>query len=202
MAERLTDKRVKNLPAPASGNRITYDAEVKGFGIRITTAGAKAFVLNYRIAGRERRFTIGSYPDWSVAAARDEAKRLKRQVDQGRDPMGERHAERVAPTVAELAARYLEEHAVRKVPRAQKDDRAMLEKIVLPAIGRMKVYEVRRDDIGNSVRGIEAANHPQDTKGPAVNRGRRARGACTRLRSPPIDSGFPQSEQVEIDVHG
>lgn len=147
MAERLTDKRVKNLPAPASGNRITYDAEVKGFGIRITTAGAKAFVLNYRIAGRERRFTIGSYPDWSVAAARDEAKRLKRQVDQGRDPMGERHAERVAPTVAELAARYLEEHAVRKVPRAQKDDRAMLEKIVLPAIGRMKVYEVRRDDI-------------------------------------------------------
>ena len=147
MAEKLTDKLVRILPAPTSGNQITYDTKVRGFGFRITTAGAKAFVLNYRIGGRERRYTIGAYPDWSVSAAREEARRLKRQVDQGRDPMGERHAERAAPTVAELAARYLEEHAIRKVPRAQKDDRVMLEKIVLPAIGRLKVHEVRREDI-------------------------------------------------------
>ena len=72
---------------------------------------------------------------------------LKRQVDRGEDPMGERHAERAAPTVADLADRYLAEHAIRKVPRAQSDDRAMLDKIVLPAIGRLKVYEVRREDI-------------------------------------------------------
>ena len=154
MAEKLTDKRVRALQAPASGNRITYDTEVKGYGLRITAAGAKAFVLNYRIGGRERRYTIGSYPDWSAAAAREEARRLKRQVDQGQDPMGERHAERAAPTVAELAARYLEEHAVRKVQRAQKDDWAMLEKIVLPAIGRLKVYEVRHEDIDQLHRDI------------------------------------------------
>ncbi len=147
MAEKLTDKRVRTLPAPTSGNQITYDTEVRGFGFRITAAGAKAFVLNYRIGGRERRYTIGAHPDWSVAAAREEAKRLKRQVDQGYDPMGQRHADRAAPTVTDLADRYLEEHAVRKVARAQKDDRAMLEKIVLPAIGRLKVHEVRREDI-------------------------------------------------------
>ena len=47
--------------APAVGNRITYDEEVKGFGVRITSAGAKAFILNYRAAGRERRITIGSF---------------------------------------------------------------------------------------------------------------------------------------------
>ena len=154
MAEKLTDKLVKSLPAPASGNKITYDTNVHGFGFRVTTAGARAFILNYRINGRERRYTIGAYPDWSVGAAREEAKRLKRQVDRGYDPMGQRHAERAAPTVAELARRFLEEHAMRKVLRAQADDRAMIEKLVLPVIGQLKVHDVRRDDIDRLHRDI------------------------------------------------
>ena len=147
MGAKLTDRLVKGLPSPPSSNRITYDADVKGFGLRVTAGGAKAFILNYRVGGRERRYTIGSYPDWSVAAAREEAKRLKRLVDRGHDPMGSRHAERLAPTVSDLATRYLEEHAIHKVPRAQRDDRAMLEKLVLSAIGQLKVHEVRHEDI-------------------------------------------------------
>ena len=51
MVERLTDKHVKELAAPESGNRITYDPEVKGFGVRVTKAGAMYFILNYRAAG-------------------------------------------------------------------------------------------------------------------------------------------------------
>ena len=88
---RLTDRSVQQLPPPARGNKVTYDATVKGFGCRVTAAGARAFVLNYRrkTDGRQRRFTIGSYPDWSVGAARDEAKRLKREIDGGADPVGE-----------------------------------------------------------------------------------------------------------------
>ncbi len=147
MAVKLTDRLAKTLAFPAKGNCITYDEEVRGFGVRVTVAGAKSFVLNYRINGRERRYTIGAYPDWSVAAAREEARRLKRRVNLGFDPMGERHIERAAPTVADLAARYMEEHAVRKVPRAQKDDRSMLDQIILPAIGCLKVHEVRHEDI-------------------------------------------------------
>lgn len=147
MAARLTDKLVKALASPKSGNRITYDTEIKGFGLRMTAGDARAFVLNYRVNGRERRYTIGAYPDWSVAAAREEARRLKREVAKGHDPMGQRHADRAAPFVADLADRYMREHAVRKVARAQADDRSMIEKIILPAIGRLKVYEVRRTDI-------------------------------------------------------
>ncbi len=76
MAETITDKLVKQIEAPETGNRITYDTDIKGFGVRVTAAGAKAFILNYRAGGRERRYTIGAYPDWSVAAAREEAKDL------------------------------------------------------------------------------------------------------------------------------
>ena len=41
MAQRITDKLVKDLVPPATGNRITYDDKIKGFGIRITAAGTK-----------------------------------------------------------------------------------------------------------------------------------------------------------------
>ena len=61
---------------------------MRGFALRVTSGGAKSFVVDYRAQGRQRRFTIGSFPDWSVQAARQSAKELKREVDQGRDPMG------------------------------------------------------------------------------------------------------------------
>lgn len=48
MAEKITDTLIKTLPAPDKGQRITYDRDVKGFGVRVTAAGARSFILNYR----------------------------------------------------------------------------------------------------------------------------------------------------------
>jgi integrase len=157
MALKLTDKEVRTLAAPASGNRIIYDTEVKGFGARITSAGARSFVLNYRIEGRERRFTIGSFPDWTVSAARDQAKQLKRRVDLGEDPMAERASARTAPTVQDLADRYSGEHAPRKRPRSAEEDAALLRQHILPRLGRLRVEAVRRADIETLHRDISRA---------------------------------------------
>jgi Arm DNA-binding domain len=68
MSQHLTDAIVKKLQPPAKGNRIYYDSDVAGFGIRVTAAEARAFVLNYRTrgTGRERRITIGGFPNWAV----------------------------------------------------------------------------------------------------------------------------------------
>lgn len=83
MKAHLTGRFVRNVE-PEPGRNITIaDDEVTGFGLHMTQAGAKAFVLRYRIAGRERRMTIGAWPDWSVSAARDQAKVWKRRIDQG-----------------------------------------------------------------------------------------------------------------------
>lgn len=144
---RLTDKLVRDLPVPATGNRISYDDEVKGWGIRTTASGAKAWVVNYRVGRRERRITIGAYPDWSVSAAKDRAKEIKRAVDRGEDPLAERHAERGAKTVSELADRYLAEHGPRKRARSLAEDKALLRQIVRPHLGRLNVDAVRRTDI-------------------------------------------------------
>jgi integrase len=144
MAQRLTDKAVKVLAPPARGNTIAYDIEVKGFGVRITAAGTRAFVLNYRRKSDalERRYTIGSFPDWSTTAAREEAKRLKREVDSGGDPVGEHVANRAAPTVADLCVRFDEEHIAKQRPHTQTEYRAIIRNSILPALGKMKVTAV------------------------------------------------------------
>jgi integrase len=158
---RLSDALVRSLTAPHSGNRITYErgkGAITGFGVRITAASAKSFVLNYTLAGRERRYTIGTYPAWSVGAARDEAKRLRQDVDRGIDPLGAREAEREAATVNELGDRYLAEHAIRK--RTGKDDESMLQRLVRPELGNQKVAAITFADIDRLHRKITQQARP------------------------------------------
>jgi integrase len=150
MVQRLTDKVVRLLERPATGNKITYDSQIRGFGARITAAGAISFVLNYRRKsdGLERRATIGSFPAWSAAGARERAAELRRHVDSGGDPIGELAAERGAPTVSDLCARFIEEHVMTKQRRSTRVDYiGIINNDVLPALGKFKVAAVDFDNI-------------------------------------------------------
>ena len=147
MSVRLTESLVKSLRPPEQGNRITYDAELTGFGVRVTAKGAKAFILNYRSDGRERRFTIGGYPEWSATAARTRAETLKRQIDLGDDPMGKRREERAALSISALCDLYIERHLPKKRPTSQRDDLSMINTIITPRLGTLKINAVRHSDI-------------------------------------------------------
>jgi integrase len=147
MADEFTDKLVESLEKPATGNRVYYDKLVKGFGVRITSAGARAFILNYRIDGRERRITIGSYPDWKVKAARDHAKLLKRQIDVGEDPMQAREDARQAKTVGQLCDAFLEECVPKRRPKTQTDYKAMIRLYLKPWWGNLKAAALTQGDV-------------------------------------------------------
>jgi len=90
---------------------------------------------------------MGRFPDWSVGAGREEARRLKREIDCGGDPLAEIEAERGSPTVDDLIQRFIEEHVSRKRPHTQYDYKNVIERHIRPAIGRMKVVEVAWADI-------------------------------------------------------
>jgi Arm DNA-binding domain len=100
---KLNEDVVRALPPPATGNRITYfpDATLQGAktppGVRVTANGARAFVLAYRTRKhQERRMTIGQWPTWSFLAAVKEARELRRRVDRGEDPLGDRRKQEAA----------------------------------------------------------------------------------------------------------
>jgi integrase len=145
---KLTDKIISSLPCPATGQKRYYDSEVSGFGCRVTAAGSKSFILNYRTRGGiERRFTIGSCDDWSVKAAREEAQKLKRDIDQGGDPVAALTALREAPTVSDLCKRYIVEHLPKKRVSSQGDDVSMIANDILPKLKSRKVADVTFSDI-------------------------------------------------------
>jgi integrase len=128
---------------------IYYDPETKGFGLRVTKAGAKSFVLNYRNAkGVERRLTIGTFRDpWRVKRARQEAHRLKELIDKGQDPQGEKNSIRSAPTVNDLIDRWREEHAPKKRERSRIEDERLVLQWIRPELGSRKVADLRFADI-------------------------------------------------------
>ncbi len=65
----LTEKRIRDM-RPGPKTFIQWDEEIKGLGVRITPKGVKAYVLNYRVDGRERRMTLGKVAEMSLFKAR------------------------------------------------------------------------------------------------------------------------------------
>jgi integrase len=146
---RLTDAFVKRVPAPNTGYTVSHDSEARGFAVRVTARGARAFILNYYTrGGRDRCYTIGQFPDWSTTAARSKARELRRKIDAGGDPLAEIEAERSAPTVAELIDRFEGEHLPRKRPQTAQDYRRMLNNHIRPHFGtHAKVADVVYADV-------------------------------------------------------
>jgi integrase len=152
MGQKITDKLVEKLQLPERGWAIIWDTEVPGFGVRITAAGAKSFVLNYRTrSGRERRYTIGPAGEggWKANVARERAKDIKARIrsEADYDPLGEIEAERGAPTVKDLAKRFLKEHAAKKRQSTQEQYQHSFDRYILPALKHRKVAEVDYADV-------------------------------------------------------
>jgi integrase len=136
-----------------------WDATVPGFGARRQTGVAVSFFLKYRNTdGRQRWHSIGRHgAPWTPEMARAEAKRLLGIVAAGADPAAERSAQKQAPTVAELAERFLAEHAdAKRKPRTAREYRRLSDSVILPALGQKRVADVTRADVARFHHGRRA----------------------------------------------
>lgn len=93
MAQGKITKRAVDAMRAGSRDAFLWDTDTRGFGCKITPAGKRVYILQYRMGGRgvaTRRYTIGQHGPWTPAAAEDEAKRLLVLVGQGKDPADEK----------------------------------------------------------------------------------------------------------------
>jgi len=88
--ERLTPDRIRRLNLPeGAGQSFTWDTDAPRLAVRVT-AGAKSFIFESKLNRQTVRVTIGDVRAWTLAAARDEARRLQTTIDQGMDPRQEK----------------------------------------------------------------------------------------------------------------
>ena len=84
---KITADTVNALQASGK-DQFLWDDKLAGFGVKVTPAGAKVYILQYRMGGRGskvRRYTIGPEGKWRPKSARDEAERLSVLIGQGVD---------------------------------------------------------------------------------------------------------------------
>ena len=150
---------------PAPRDYELRDTSLAGFLCKVTPAGRKVFMLQYRTPkGERRKPSLGVFGQLTVEQARKLAQEHLAAVRAGEDPSQERQDARGAPTVKELSERFMTEYSeARNKPSSIKTNRLNLRVHVLPAFGRMKVAEVKRPDVAALIGQMRdtpaAANH-------------------------------------------
>ena len=123
---KVTKRSVDALTSTGSTDFL-WDDELRGFGVRVTSTGAKSYVFQYRMGGREaakKRVTIGRHGSpWTPASARTEAERLALLVGQGINP-SEQDKERRRQAVDLAFAGYVDLFVSGYLKTAWKDWRA------------------------------------------------------------------------------
>ena len=173
---RLNDKSVRECVPETDRDYQVFDTEVRGFSIRILRSGSRTFALDYRFAGRQRRMAIGRWPEWTVTAARERAKDMRREVDEGRDPLGERSQLREAPRFNDMIDRYLVEHVPHLAKTNASDQKSMLTKLVAPHWGSKLVTEITPHDVAKLLN-IIAKGRARPSKEKPNNRAHKLQGA-------------------------
>ena len=131
------------------------DLRQSSLELRVTAKGAKTWRVHYTASdGMRKVIKLGRYSSDGIAGlslgnARKKAREVRVDVDHGRDPAGVSRALREAPTFAVVAEEWLANRALdsNHNPHSLNDDCGMLKRHINPALGHMKIQEIRKADI-------------------------------------------------------
>jgi hypothetical protein len=157
-------------------DKLVWDAKLPGFGLKVTPAGSKIFIFQYRLGGRgakARRYTIGKYGPLTPDQARAEAQRLAMLVAQGADPQRgkvERRRQAVELAFDRYLDRFERDCLKLKWKASHTDAKATLDRFALPVLRDKPLPDIGRSDIRAGHRSQALRDPP-----PAVQLGRQRR---------------------------
>ena len=140
---KLTDVTVRGAKPKSSRYEL---AEESGLALRVSPKGSKSWVWRYRIEGRQKRLTIGSYPAMSLSKARAATTLAQDKLACGHDPADNRPTRE---SVSDLTELYRERHLVRLKSTDEQWRRIQVD--VLPELGRLKLVDVTRRRLSDLV---------------------------------------------------
>ncbi len=143
---------------------------IPGLALQITPAGARSWVLRFKVGGKRREMGLGGYPAVTLARAREKAREARQAVDQGHDPILERQRARslliadqtAAQTFDQCAASYMKsKRAEWTNPKHAQQWETTLAKWASPILGAMLIRDVSRPQV------LAVLNQPADPKQPS-----------------------------------
>lgn len=144
---KLTKRIVDTKIAEGGRDLFVWDREVKGFGLKVSSAGTKTYVLQYRTAqGRSRRYSIGRHGSpWTCEEARARAIALLRELASGEDPLDAKAANKSAFTIADLSNLYLKLGRTEKPNKKEtswKTDDSLIKRHIIPILGTRPLKQI------------------------------------------------------------
>jgi integrase len=176
MSTRINNQTADNAE-PAERRYVIWDAELAGFGLRISPTGNRSWIASYRAGGGrnapQRQMTLGTYPKVGAPAARAAAREVLAKAAIGHDPAGDRTAKRREMTIADLVELYEEEGCY--VQRGIRQGEAMkpltkaytlarLKHHVVPLLGNRRVSEINEGDVEKFARDVAKGKTAKDEK--------------------------------------
>jgi len=155
----LTDVLIKNAKPPAKTQRL-FDA--KGLYLELTPRGGKWWRLKYRFAGKEKRLSLGTYPDVPLKKARALAEDARALLRDSIDPSAARKKEKIlaiekqVSTFRYVADQWLSKYRVNWTSGHAERVQRRLELNIFPKLGSLPIDEVTPQVLLAVVRNIEA----------------------------------------------
>jgi integrase len=150
-------KRTIDAIKQNSIDRVFWDDELRGFGLRVKPGGLRSFLIQFRNRqGRSRRLTVGQYGRLTPDEARREARRLLSEVERGIDPAEQRLEQRNAITVGELCREYLAKaeagliigrKGLPKKASTLEIDRGRITRHIIPLLGKKPLRDLGSADV-------------------------------------------------------
>lgn len=149
MAKTKITKSAVDAAQPQAQAIELRDTLVPGFLCKITPAGRKVFMLQYRTnAGERRKPALGLFGELTVEQARSLAQEWLAQVRRGGDPAADKAEARQAPSVEELCKKFMEDYSKkRNKPSTRVGYQGVIDRCIIPLLGRKKVHDVKRPDV-------------------------------------------------------
>lgn len=146
---KLTKQIVESIEPDESKRIVLWDIEITGFCIRIYPSGKKTYFFQYRNKDRKSHIIkIGVHGNITTKFAREKALKISLSISSGEDPSLTSPPKEENHTILNLAEEYLKYHArIKKVPKGYREDKAVLNEVVLKKYGSVKVKSISTFDL-------------------------------------------------------
>ena len=150
---KLKDAVIKAFEA---GDKIIKLSDGASLFLLVHPSGKKTWIYAYRFGGKQKKLTLGQYPNMSLKDARIARQEARSLIEQGFDPGAEKQAKKNRPeqfTFSAIAEDWLAVYSVNRADKTISIYRHVLDAHILPEMGDMNIKDIKRLQLVGLVKG-------------------------------------------------